>query len=152
MLFDYTKITSADVTRITDEAIEAANRLIDAIAALEVPNTTANTLLPLNEAAAIIRETAHPDANMIFGAVIDENMGDAMRITVIATGFEREMSRRQVFQRYSRPGSQTGGVSQRQAAPQQPAAAQPAQPRREEPSRAKFSPQDLEIPAFLRRR
>ena len=47
------------------------------------------TLFEVNQAAAIIRETAHPDVNMIFGAVIDPNMGDDIRITVIATGFER---------------------------------------------------------------
>ena len=47
------------------------------------------TLFEVNQAAAIIKETAHPDVNLIFGAVIDQHMGDAMRITVIATGFER---------------------------------------------------------------
>lgn len=47
------------------------------------------TLFEVNQAAAIIKETAHPDVNLIFGAVIDENMGDEIRITVIATGFDR---------------------------------------------------------------
>ncbi|MBP9041321.1 MAG: cell division protein FtsZ [Anaerolineaceae bacterium] len=47
------------------------------------------TLFEVNQAAAIIKETAHPDVNLIFGAVIDPNMGDEMRITVIATGFDR---------------------------------------------------------------
>ena len=47
------------------------------------------TLFEVNQAAAIIRETAHPDVNLIFGAVIDPNMGDEIRVTVIATGFER---------------------------------------------------------------
>ena len=45
-------------------------------------------LFEVNQAAAIIKETAHPDVNLIFGAVIDENMGENLRITVIATGFE----------------------------------------------------------------
>jgi cell division protein FtsZ len=48
------------------------------------------TLFEVNAAASIIRESADDDANIIFGAVIDENLGDEMRITVIATGFERE--------------------------------------------------------------
>ena len=48
------------------------------------------TLFEVNEAASIIRETAHEDVNLIFGAVIDESMGDEVRITVIATGFDRE--------------------------------------------------------------
>ena len=48
------------------------------------------SLFEVNEAAAIIKETAHPDVNLIFGAVVDENMGDTIRITVIATGFDQE--------------------------------------------------------------
>ncbi len=44
-------------------------------------------LFEINEAAAIITEAADPDANIIFGAVIDESLGDEVRITVIATGF-----------------------------------------------------------------
>ena len=46
------------------------------------------SLFEVNQAAAIIKETAHPDVNLIFGAVIDPNMGDELRITVIATGFD----------------------------------------------------------------
>ena len=45
------------------------------------------TLHEVNEAATLIQEEADDDANIIFGAVIDESMGDEMRITVIATGF-----------------------------------------------------------------
>ncbi len=48
-------------------------------------------MLEINEAAKIITSSADPDAKVIFGAVIDENVGDEVRITVIATGFsERE--------------------------------------------------------------
>lgn len=45
------------------------------------------SLHEVNEAATLIQEEAHEDANIIFGAVIDETMGDKLRITVIATGF-----------------------------------------------------------------
>src|SRR6266850_4309881 len=48
------------------------------------------TLFEVNEASSIIKEVAHEDAQIIFGSVIDDNMGDEMRITVIATGFQRE--------------------------------------------------------------
>src|SRR3989442_9347265 len=48
------------------------------------------TLYEVNIASRIIRESADEDANIIFGAVIDENMRDEMKITVIATGFGRE--------------------------------------------------------------
>ncbi|HWP59626.1 MAG TPA: cell division protein FtsZ [Candidatus Acidoferrales bacterium] len=46
------------------------------------------SLCEVNEAAEIIHKEAHEDANIIFGAVLDERMKDEMRITVIATGFE----------------------------------------------------------------
>jgi cell division protein FtsZ len=48
------------------------------------------TLYEINEAASIVREEADEDANIIFGHVIDESMADAMKITVIATGFRHE--------------------------------------------------------------
>ena len=47
------------------------------------------SLLEVNEAAELIQQSADPDANIIFGADIDESMGDAIRITVIATGFDK---------------------------------------------------------------
>jgi cell division protein FtsZ len=46
------------------------------------------SLFDVNEAAEIIRQTAHPEANIIFGAVIDDSMEDEIHITVIATGFD----------------------------------------------------------------
>lgn len=46
-------------------------------------------LFEVNEAAEIVGEAAHPDANIIFGAVIDDSLGDEVRITVIAAGFDR---------------------------------------------------------------
>jgi len=46
-------------------------------------------LFEVNEAAEIIHGVAHPDANIIFGSVIDEDMGEEVRVTVIAAGFER---------------------------------------------------------------
>ncbi len=48
------------------------------------------TLFEVNAASSIIRESADDDANIIFGAVIDENLTDEMKITVIATGFDKE--------------------------------------------------------------
>ncbi|MET0275228.1 MAG: cell division protein FtsZ, partial [Acidimicrobiia bacterium] len=46
-------------------------------------------LFEVNEAAEIVAKAAHPDANIIFGAVIDDSLGDEVRITVIAAGFDR---------------------------------------------------------------
>ncbi len=45
------------------------------------------TLMEVNEACSIIQDSAHEDANIIFGAVIDESLNEAIRVTVIATGF-----------------------------------------------------------------
>ncbi len=47
------------------------------------------SIVDINEAANLVMEAADPDANIIFGAGIDETMGDEVRITVIATGFEK---------------------------------------------------------------
>jgi cell division protein FtsZ len=47
------------------------------------------TLHEVNEASKLIQEEAHEDANIIFGSVIDESMGDEIRVTVIATGFNK---------------------------------------------------------------
>jgi cell division protein FtsZ len=50
------------------------------------------TLYEVNEASSIIREAADEEANIIFGAVIDNNMTDEMKITVIATGFDKDIA------------------------------------------------------------
>ncbi len=49
-------------------------------------------LFEVNEAAELVAQAAHPDANIIFGAVIDEDLEDEIRITVIATGFEEQQA------------------------------------------------------------
>ncbi len=85
------------------------------------------SLFDVNEAAAIIKETAHPDVNLIFGAVIDENMHEEVRITVIATGFEqnRVMMRprqggQQDYQMPNQRPQQQTGYYQQPMQPQQP--------------------------------
>ncbi|HEY8081026.1 MAG TPA: cell division protein FtsZ, partial [Acidimicrobiales bacterium] len=47
------------------------------------------TLFEVNEAAEIVHSVAHQDANIIFGSVVDDTLGDSVRVTVIAAGFER---------------------------------------------------------------
>jgi cell division protein FtsZ len=78
------------------------------------------SLFEVNEAADIVAEAADPDANIIFGAVIDESLDDEVRITVIATGFDHRASeRKQII---------------------------------EELTQRSFSSDDIDIPAFLRRK
>jgi cell division protein FtsZ len=45
-------------------------------------------LFEINEAASLVQDSAHPDANIIFGTVIDDSLGDEVRVTVIAAGFD----------------------------------------------------------------
>jgi cell division protein FtsZ len=52
------------------------------------------TLSEIHESASLIQEAAHEDANIIFGSVVDANMEDQVRITVIATGFDRRADRK----------------------------------------------------------
>jgi cell division protein FtsZ len=135
------------------------------------------SLFEVNEAAAIIKETSHPDVNLIFGAVIDENMGDEVRITVIATGFEqsRVTTRRPVK---ASTASARDRVNPAVTAAPRPVA-RPAQPPpqaqppdaavhdedeqtappqsqvrkvEEEFTSRVYDTDDLDIPAFLRRR
>jgi cell division protein FtsZ len=60
-------------------------------------NITGSSTLKLsevNEASSLIQSAAHEDANIIFGAVLDEKMGEEMKVTVIATGFRDQMPER----------------------------------------------------------
>jgi cell division protein FtsZ len=82
-------------TRAADAAQEAiSSRLLDVTIdgargiLFNVTGGADLSLFEVNEAAEIIRETAHPDANIIFGAVIDESLADEVRVTVVATGFD----------------------------------------------------------------
>ncbi len=57
---------------------------------INVTGSSDLTLNDMNDASTLVHEEAHPDANIIIGAVIDETMGDEVRVTVIATGFGEE--------------------------------------------------------------
>jgi cell division protein FtsZ len=81
-------------------------------------------LFEVNEAAEIVHNAAHQDANLIFGAVVDESYGDKVSVTVIATGFDQRMATRR---------------REEQVIPEP----------REEPQQ---EGDVLDIPAFLRRR
>jgi cell division protein FtsZ len=106
------------------------------------------TLFEVNQAAALIRETAHPDVNMIFGAVIDPDLADEIRVTVIATGFERSGMPRRI----AHPGAR--GMEGKSASRPMESVSVDAQTGQ---SSGEFRPQtfnteDLDIPTFLRNR
>ena len=75
---------SAISSALLEASIEGARGLL-----LNVAGPSDLGLFEVNEAAEVVKETAHPDANIIFGASIDDALGDEVRITVIAAGFDR---------------------------------------------------------------
>jgi cell division protein FtsZ len=122
-------VQQAISSRLLDITIDGARGIL-----FNITGGADMSLYEVNEAASIIKQTAHPDVNLIFGAVIDEKMGDEVRITVVATGFDNTEPRARV----SRAAS---------AAAQTAPGSEPV----EFPMPA-FDKDDLEIPAFLRRR
>jgi len=103
------------------------------------------SLLEVNEAAELIGENVDPEANIIFGADIDEAMGDALRITVIATGFDRtdRSGGAQVIPGYGGFGafrSPYGSVGMG-AGPQQPVMQPQPQMMQQQPQMAQPQPQ-----------
>ncbi len=104
------------------------------------------TLFDVNQAAAIIKETAHPEVNMIFGAVIDPAMKDQVRITVIATGFERSAAPRRSYEAPVKVSASQGEKERVSVEIEnERSAARDFKPR-------SFNTEDLDIPTFLRNR
>ncbi|EFD51564.1 cell division protein FtsZ, partial [Micrococcus luteus SK58] len=95
-------------------------------------------LFEINEAARLVQEVAHPEANIIFGAVIDDALGDEVRVTVIAAGFDK-------VDVTSAPAAPQ--AVQQQAAPQRAAAPAQPQPVPAQPQPAPAQPQQAERPA-----
>ncbi len=122
---------------LLDVSIEGAQGIL-----FNVKGSGDLSLFEVNEAAELIRANAHPEANIIFGAVIDENMKDEIHMTVIATGFDKN--------RRPEPSSTTTRQpTPRSPRPPRPLPSQPKDPI-DFPVRS-FDREDLDIPAFLRR-
>lgn len=143
-------------SRLLDVTIDGARGIL-----FNVTGGSDLGLFEIDQAAAIIRETAHPDVNLIFGAVIDETMQDEVRITVIATGFEHTMPHlRTIAQRLEHPRSSRPATGQHTGKPTgQPvrestntsSTSRPVPPSSQSGDRATFRIDDLEIPTFLRK-
>ncbi|WP_263732306.1 cell division protein FtsZ [Cellulomonas sp. SG140] len=111
-------------------------------------------LFEINEAARLVQEAAHPEANIIFGAVIDDALGDEVRVTVIAAGFDGGSPQ---VRRDARALGQVSGGSQQSAAAR-PAALPGAHQTPVVPAPRTYVPEPLEpvqapatspVPAFL---
>ncbi|ACO32367.1 MULTISPECIES: cell division protein FtsZ [Acidobacterium] len=74
---------------LEDGAIDGARGIL-----INITGSSSLKLSEVNEASTLIQNAAHEDANIIFGAVLNEDMGDEVKITVIATGFRQESAER----------------------------------------------------------
>ena len=113
---------------LEEASIEGAKGLL-----VNVTGGTDLTLFEVNEAMSIIHDAADPDANIIFGAVLDERLADEMRITVIATGFEKAAATTETARPF--PGAPTAPEQQRTTA-----------------AGEGLRRDDLNVPAFIRKK
>ena len=111
-------------------------------------------LFEINEAARLVSEAAHPEANIIFGAVIDDTLGDETRVTVIAAGFDGGLPKARSESEKTVQLPETETVSVRPTATRQsdqPAATQPASTGRPVEPIVFDDPDDgIDIPDFLK--
>ncbi len=112
--------TAAISSPLLESSIHGAQGVI-----LNITGCPNLSLFEVNEAAKIVEEAADKDANIIFGAAIDEALDDEVRVIVIATGFDGEATQEKAKEPETKSSSTFGGSS--------------------------FELDDLEIPSFLRR-
>ncbi len=147
---------------------------------INITGSSSLKLAEVQQACTIIQGAAHEDANIIFGAVLDEKMKDAVKITVIATGFKESdmrhlrrhensdpviMSRHHERFHVPEPEVEPEPVMEREPAfePDMPVAFQTAAPASQAHAEVisldgmrtaspSYTPEDLDVPAFLRKR
>lgn len=127
----------AIMSPLLETSIEGARGVI-----MNITGGSNLSLYEVNEAAEIVIEASDPEVNMIFGAIIDENMKEEIKVTVIATGFEHRPAQLKPIVR--KPSTQQQPEAQNDRSQQQP-------------QRPVFDPQQqggdqLDIPTFLRNR
>jgi cell division protein FtsZ len=171
--------TASGTRRAVDAAQKAiASPLLEAGAIdgargilINITGSTSLKLAEVQEACSIIQGAAHEDANIIFGAVLDEKAKDSVKITVIATGFRDSDIRRR--QAETRTGFVSSSFAEEEVEPEyHPEPVRPPIVMEEAPSRqmaaphnegvavdtlrdamiANFEKEDLDVPAFLRKR
>ena len=132
--------TEAISSRLLESSIEGATRVL-----LSIAGNKDLGIQEINEAADLVAKNVDPDANIIFGTVVDESLGDQVRVTVIATGFNDSNVQQQLptlnTQSPSRPSRPV------QPQPTRPVTAQPQPARTNNSSNEK----EFDIPDFLKR-
>jgi cell division protein FtsZ len=154
---------------LEDASVKGARGVI-----INVTGGTDLSLIEVSEASAIIQEAAHEDANIIFGAVVDPKMEGKVKITVIATGFDRVGAMKQAaasaavtpvdlhsytaYQATEKIAASGGGGGSRLSVTRRPVLEMPIVAAASDPSQSTFSPgaefepvSPLDVPAFLRR-
>jgi len=137
---------------LEDNSIQGAQGIL-----INVTGSTSLALHEVHEASSIIQKAAHENANIIFGAVMDEAMKDSVKITVIAAGF-REITRKTTQQKPSympksfkaAAASGSGGARESESRRVEDAPPPPP-PARPIPEVVQESANDLDVPTFLRR-
>jgi cell division protein FtsZ len=115
---------------LLEESVEGATGIL-----LNITGGRDIGLFEINEAAEVVQGAADPTANIIFGSVIDENMGDEIRVTVIATGFDHGRARPRTAREETRDRARSRDRSPRV-----------------ERSSLEISDDEIDIPPFLRDR
>ena len=119
------------------------------------------SLWEVNEAAKAVSEAAHPEANIIFGAMVDEKLDEAVWVTVVATGYADERPRRTLEEPRGEPrvsrASAEGREARRAARAERPAARERERPRERERTTDRERPRERPgereaLPARPRRR
>lgn len=128
-------------SRLLDISIDGARGIL-----FNVTGGPDMSLFEVNQAASIIKEVAHPDVNLIFGAVIDDQMGDQIQIIVIATGFDHTVPVRQIV----RPTAQSRTQPRQSHQVQEPQTE--TRQRQEKLKKRPVDPLNLDLPTFLRKR
>jgi len=140
---------------LEDASIEGARGIL-----INITGSSKLSLHEVHEASSIIQKSADPNANIIFGCVLDEEMGDDVKITVIATGFRTDQTA--TAHTAERAEAAAAAVSKVRTMPLRddsprrtlnplPTKSEPAaeEPQHSEPE--KIDPDDINQPAFLRR-
>jgi len=110
---------------------------------LSITGGTNLSLWEVNEAAKAVSEAAHPDANIIFGAMVDEKLDDQVWVTVVATGYGEQRGRRAARDELGAAGLRTE---------LREPAGEPRVARMGEPMRTSGGSRELDVPEFLPRR
>ncbi len=123
---------------LLETSIEGARGVL-----LNITGTSENlSMFEVNEASVTIKEAVNEEANIIFGAAIDDTLGDVVRVTVIATGFDSEGAVIPQMQPMASAPAAAPNVAQQPAAPQFGG---------QMPKPPVFRPTSLDIPTWMRR-